>query len=108
MRLMSKARTWNGGTSIEIPINISPYTQLGSYSGFDTFSTTQQNTRVRATANPSQVYCTINLSGIQLAVNRGEEAVLDLVATELEQRGKDLSDEMGTQLYGDGRLSCAV
>lgn len=69
---------------------------------FDTFVTTQQTTRVRATFNPSQVYATVNISGIQLAVNRGEEAVLDLVATELEQRGKDLSDEIGTELYGDG------
>lgn len=102
MRLLRNSRTWNGGTAIEIPINIIAYTSLGSYFGFDTFNTTQQTTRVRSTFNPSQYYVTVNLSGIQLAVNRGEEAVLDLVATELEQRGKDLSDSMGTDLYLDG------
>jgi len=102
MRLLGKSRSWTGGTSIEIPVNVSAYNAKGSYFGFDTFNTTQQNTRVRSTFNPSQLYCTVNLSGIQLALNRGQEAVLDLVATELEQRGKDLSDEMGSQLYGDG------
>lgn len=102
MRLMKNARTWRGGTSIEQPVNMSAYNQLGSYSGFDTFSTTQQNTRQKASFTPSQVYASCSISGIQMAVNKGEEAVLDLVAVELDQRAKDLADEMGTQVYGDG------
>ena len=102
MRLMKNARQWRGGTSIEVPVNLSAYTQLGSYSGFDAFSTTQQNTRQRASFTPSQVYASVAISGIQRAVNQGEEAVIDLVAAELDQRANDLKDEMGNQVYGDG------
>ena len=102
MRLLPKARTWSGGVKIDIPVNISAYTSLGSYYGFDTFNTTQIDTRTKASFDPSQVYCTINLSGIQLAVNRGPEAAVDLITAELEQRSKDLSNEMGSQLYSDG------
>jgi len=69
---------------------------------FDSFNTTQVNTRTKAKFDPAQVYCTVNISGIQLATNRGEEAVIDLVATELEQRGKDLRDLMGDGIYSDG------
>jgi hypothetical protein len=102
MRLMRNARTWSGGYKIEVPVNISSYTSLGWYFGFDSFNTTQVNTRTKASWDPAQAYCTVNLSGIQLATNRGEEAVIDLVATELEQRGKDLTDMMGDGVYSDG------
>lgn len=33
MRLMRNSRTWNGGTSIEFPVNNTAYTSLGSYFG---------------------------------------------------------------------------
>src|SRR3990167_9725872 len=102
MRLLRNSRTWNGGVSIEQPVHLSDITAVGSYSGFDTLSTTQENTRQRASFTPSQVYVAIPISGIQKAVNQGDAAVLDLVATEIEWRTKRLKDEMGTQLYTDG------
>lgn len=101
-RLMKNQKTWRGGSPLTLPVNISSYTQLGSYSGFDVLSTTQQNTRTTATFNPSQLYVSISIAGIQKAVNQGDAAVLDLVATEMEQRAKDFRDEFGNQLYGDG------
>lgn len=102
MKLMRQQRSWRGGDPIRIPVNMSQYTQLGSYSGFDVLSTTQQNTRQRASFDPSQCYVSISISGIQRAVNSGDAAVLDLVATEMEQRMKDFKDEIGRQLYLDG------
>lgn len=102
MRLMRNPKVWRGGTSIEVPVNLSAYTNLGSYSGFDAFATTQQSTRQRATFTPSQVYCSIIVSGIQHAVNQGEAAQVDVVAAELEQRTRDLKDELGNQIYSDG------
>lgn len=102
MRLMRNSRSWRGGVSIEQPVFLSDITAVGSYSGFDTLSTTQENTRQRASFTPSQVYVAIPISGIQKAVNQGDAAVLDLVATEIEWRTNRLKDELGTQLYTDG------
>jgi len=102
MRLLRNSRTWNGGVSIEQPVHLSDITAVGSYSGFDTLSTTQENTRQRASFTPSQVYVAIPISGIQKAVNQGDAAVLNLVATEIEWRTKRLKDEIGTQVYSDG------
>src|SRR3990167_7189831 len=85
MKLMQAPVSWNGGTSIEVPVNLESYDQLGSYSGADVLSTTQQNTRQRASFTPSQVYASATLTGIQRAVNQGEAAVIDLVAQEMEQ-----------------------
>lgn len=102
MRLMRNLRTWRGGTSIDVAVNLSDITAVGSYSGFDTFNVTQENIRQRAVFNPSQVYVSIPVSGIQKAVNQGDPAVIDLLATEIEWRTKRLKDEIGTQVYSDG------
>lgn len=105
MRLWrNNSRTWNRGTKVSIPTYISRVTTLGSYSGFDTFNTTQENKRVRAEFDPSQIYASVQISGIQRAVNQsaGDAGVLDLVAEELDFTVKSLKDEIGTQLYGDG------
>ena len=102
MKLMSNMPTWNGGTSIEVPTILESYNQLGSYSGADVLSTTQQNVRQRASFTPSQVYASATLTGIQRAVNQGEAAVIDLVAQEMEQVSNFLKDEMGRQIYTDG------
>ena len=102
MRLMKNARTWRGGTSIDIAVNVSDITQVGSYAGFDTLGVTQENIRQRASFTPSQLYVSIPVSGIQQAVNQGEPAVINLVAEEIAWRTKRLKDEFGTQIYTDG------
>ena len=106
MRLLANnSRSWSGrGTKISIPVYLSPVTTLGSYSGFDTFVTTQENKRQRAEFDPSQLYASVQLSGIQKAVNAagGDAAVLDLVAEELDITTKYLKDEIGNQVYSDG------
>ena len=102
MRLMKSPKSWRGGTSIDIAVNLSDITAVGSYFGFDTFNVTQENIRQRAVFNPSQMYVSIPISGIQKAVNQGEPAVINLLAEEIAWRTKRLKDEFGTQLYLDG------
>ena len=83
MRLMRNSRSWRGGVSIEQPVHLSDITAVGSYSGFDTLSTTQENTRQRASFTPSQVYVAIPISGIQKAVNQRDAALLYLFSTSI-------------------------
>ncbi len=102
MRLLRGAVPWQGGTSIDIAVNLTDKTTFGSYSGFDTLPTTQENIRHRAVFAPSQLVGTATLSGIQKAVNQGPAAIINLVGTELEWMAKRLRDEFGRQLYTDG------
>jgi len=102
MRLLRGAVPWQGGTSIDIAVNLTDKTTFGSYSGFDTLPTTQENIRQRAVFAPSQLVGTATLSGIQKAVNQGPAAIINLVGTELEWMAKRLRDEFGRQLYTDG------
>lgn len=102
MRLLKNAQLWRGGVSIDIPVELTKRTTVGSYSGFDTFNVSQENVRQKAVFSPSQLYASVSISGIQRAVNQGDAAVIDLITTELDYTARLIRDEMGTQIYGDG------
>ena len=102
MRLLRQAVPWMTGTQINIPVNLADITAVGSYFGFDVLSTTQENIRQRATFDPSQYYVSIPISGIQQAINQGNMAIINLVATEIDWRAKRLKDAMGDGVYSDG------
>jgi len=101
--LRAKARPWTGGRQLVIPTTVSDRTQGGSFSGFDTLPTAQEDVRQLFTVNPSEYSSSpIVFSGIQLAVNKGPEAFLDVMAAEFEDVSRALAEDMGTNLYGDG------
>lgn len=104
MRLIkTRARPWRGGNQITFPVYLSPVTTLGSYSGFDSFLTTQETKTVKTAFDPSQVYASIQISGIQAAINQsGDAGVIDLVTSELDITAEGLKQELGTEFYGDG------
>lgn len=101
-RLKSKARPWGSGTKLVIPTTVSERTALGSYSGFDTFTTTQEDVRQQFSVDPSEYYATITVSGIQKALNKGNEAIVDLIAQEFSDIGRALSEEIAEDVYLDG------
>lgn len=103
MRWLGKksAKSWGeiSGTQVLVPIKYQSSTSGGWYSGFDTFSTTQVNTRINATFTPKQLYWSIVLSGIQEAVNQGPQRVLDLLTIEMQSNSDDMASTLGTALY---------
>lgn len=94
------AKAWGdvSGSQLLVPIKYQSSTSGGWYSGFDTFSTTQMNTRTMATFTPKQLYWSVVISGIQQAVNQGPQRVLDLLAVEMNSVADDMTDTLGTGL----------
>lgn len=101
-RLRGKARPWSSGTKLVIPTTLSERTALGSYSGFDTFDTTQEDVRQQFSIDPCEYFATVTVSGIQKALNRGSEAIVDLMAAEFTDVSRALSEKLGEDTYGDG------
>ena len=100
--LRGKSRPWSGGYQLTIPTTVKARTNVGSYSGFDVFSTTQEDVRQKFTIDPSQYYASLTISGIQKALNKGPDAIIDLIAAEFEDIGKTLGDTMCADTYLDG------
>lgn len=101
MRLLTNSKVWSG-ESLKRPLMYATNTSGGSYSGFDTFSTSQVNTRVLMAFDPRQNYQSVVLSNLDLAVNATQERVLDLLKVEMETAQISMLDRIGTQFYGDG------
>lgn len=107
MRMIQKRRdsqAWGevSGTQILVPIKYTTSSSGGWYSGFDPFVTSQVNTRVNATFKPKQLYWTVGASGIQVAVNKGPQGVINFLTTEMKSIADDMMDTFGTGLYSDG------
>ena len=98
------ATAWGevSGVFLGVPLKYQVSTSGGWYSGWDTFVTSQKNTRVLATFSPKQLYWSVIVSGIQQAVNQGPQRILDLLATEMNSVSDDMADTFGTGLYSDG------
>lgn len=101
-RLRGKARPWAGGHRLVISTVVSDRANAQSFSGFDTLNTSQEQVRQRFTIDPSEYAINVTVSGIQLAVNRGPEAFLNLVAEEFADSARALSEKLGEDSYLDG------
>lgn len=102
MRLRERARPWNGGYRLNLPTEVTARTAGGSFSGFDTLATNQENVRANFTVDPCEYYWTVAISGIQKALNKGPEAVVDLLAAEFEGSARALKNALAEDLFGDG------
>lgn len=102
LRLRAKARPWTTGYRLNIPTEVSARTAGGSYSGFDTLSTAQENVRANFTIDPSEYYWTVAVSGIQKAVNKGADAIVDVIAAEFEGAGRALRNSIAEDTFLDG------
>lgn len=104
-KLRANARPWPGGKKIQQSITIEGRDSGGSYSGFDNFITTQEDVRIQLSENPVQYYWNLTLNGIQLSVNKGAEAFVNLIAEEFTDVSRAMKDKMGSDLYLDGTLN---
>lgn len=101
-KLRAKARPWTGGTQLRIPTTVSQRVNVGSFAGFDVFNTNQEDVRQMFTVNPSEYHGDLAFSGIQLALNKGPEAFVNLMAEEFSDIARVLAETMGADLYLDG------
>lgn len=101
-RFLANAKPWGSGHTKYIPIKYQKSTSGGSYDLWDTFSTSQQNSRVNATYYNKYNYWSVVLANPQISANMGDAQVLDLVKTEMDSKTDDMRDALSTQLYADG------
>jgi len=100
-RMLSKAKKFSG-SSMKFPVKYQKNDQGSSFDGFDTMSTTAVDTRVNMEFQPSFYQIPVVLALTELAKNKTEEGVLDLMALEMKSTAQDAADDIGTMFYLDG------
>lgn len=102
MRLRGKRKSWSTGRQLLLPVEVAGRNSGGSYSGFDTFTVTQEDVRQQFSVDPSQYYFSATVSGIQAAANRGKQGLVNLISEEMRSVGRAMNHQIGDDLYGDG------
>lgn len=101
-RMLSSAKPWTFGEKLKQPIKYQKNTTGGSFSGFDTLSTSATNNRANMEFDPKFYHIDVALPLDELAVNATEQKMLDLASIEIESAAQDAADDIGTIFWGDG------
>lgn len=100
-RMLSKAKKWSG-EKVKFPVKFEKNTLGGSFSGFDTFSTSAVNNRVNLEFSPKFYEKPVALPLDELSVNATEEKIIDLAKIECASTAQDMADDIGNLFYGTG------
>lgn len=99
MRLLGNAKSWGSGYRLDIPIKYQKTTTGGLVGIGGNLDTSRQNTRVKMQFDPKRRHKPVVLDDIEVQLNKGDERVLDLLATEMDSIAQDIIDTAGDDLY---------
>jgi len=98
-QLMSKSKvTFNSGKQVDIPVLYGDLPN-GWYSGLDTFNIDTVETTTLAKFDWKQLYVDVTIDGTTLLKVEGDEKILSIVATKLENASKTFSRAFSQALY---------
>lgn len=100
-RAMGTGEAWEGVT-LNQPIKIAKNTQGSSFSGLDTHNTGTVETRQSLQYDLRAYNIPVAIPGLEKVVNKGEQAILNLIKQEIASTFMDALDDVGTMLYADG------
>lgn len=103
VKLRSREKPIDGGTSIQVPIKYQQNTNTGRWNGGDdTLDTTGQEFVTQATFNWKFLKTSIQLPETKILQNAGKSKIVDLLEAESENAVESLSDQFDIDLYLDG------
>lgn len=97
-----RIRKIGGGAKIVEPLIYAQNTTAGSYSGYDTISTTAQTGISSAEYAWRQFAATIAINGLEEAQNSGEAEIINLLEAKIMQTEETISEKMDVMFYADG------
>lgn len=101
-RMLNNAQKWVG-RQIEKSIKVEKNNLGGSFSGFDTFSTSAVDTRRKLVFDPKFYEIPVAIPLDELSVNRTDpNKLIDLATIEMASAAEDMADDIGTLFYSDG------
>lgn len=100
-QLMSKSKVvFNSGAKIDIPVLYGDLPN-GWYTGLDSFDISSVETTTLAKFDWKQMYVDVTLDGTTILKVEGDEKVLSIVETKMENAGKTFSRAFSQALYAD-------
>lgn len=102
LKQAGQIRQISGGNKIVLPLIYAQNTTAGSYSGYDVLPTTPQDGISAAEYDWKQYSVSVSISGIEEAMNNGEQEVIDLLEAKVMQAEETVLEQMDSMFFGDG------
>lgn len=99
LRILGNAARWGSGFRMDVILKYQKSTTGGIVPVGGQLDTTRTSTRVKAQFQPQRIHKPVLVDDIEVAVNQGDERVLELVSTEMDSIAQDLTDDLGGYLY---------
>lgn len=100
-----KVRDLSGGATLLHPMNLIESATGDWYAGYDTLTLSPQDGITAAEYLWKQCYQTLQISGLEMLQNSGEDAVIDLIAGKVENAEGAMKNRMSAGLYSSGTAS---
>ena len=99
MRFLGNAQTWRSGIRHDTIVKYRKSTAGGIVPVGGELDTDRKNTRIKMQFEIQRLHKPVVVDDIELAVNQGDERVLELLAVEMDSIAQDLTDDLGDYLY---------
>lgn len=99
LRMMGNAKAWSSGFRMDVIAKFQKSTVGGLVGIGGSLDTSRSNTRVKMSFDPKRRHKPVVIDDVEAQLNKGDEQVLMLLATEMESIGQDLLDDAGNDLY---------
>jgi len=99
LRTLGNAKSWSSGFRYDIPIKYKKSTEGGLVPVGGTLDTSRQETRIKMQFEPQRIHKPVVVDDIEVAVNQGDERVLELLSVEMDSIAQDLTDDLGDYIY---------
>jgi len=98
-RTMGNAKEWQSGFRLDSIIKYQKSNTGGLVDIGATLDTSRVSTRTKMQFDPKRRHKPVVIDDLELVLNQGDEQVLALLATEMDELTRELSDDVATDIY---------
>ena len=103
-----RVKTFSGGRTIVQELNYANNQTFQWYSGYQVLNIAPSQTFTAAEFPIRQSACAVSISGLEELQNSGEEAIIDLLESRIENAEDTFMNGMSNGVYGDGTVTGSV
>ena len=108
MNKKGRIKTFSGGRTIVQELNYANNTTFTWYSGYQTININPSQVFTAAEYPIRQAALAISISGLEELQNSGEEAIIDLLESRVENGEMTFMNGLSNGIYGDGTISGSI
>lgn len=97
-----KRKPVSGGRQIVQELEYGENGTFNWYSGYDPLNISPSEVFTAAQFDWKQASVAVSISGLEELMNSGEEAIIDLLESRIENAERTMKNQMGAAVYGDG------